>query len=242
MKVFLCSDSWISFFTAVFYAFFETDSILSSNKNLHLTLDSIVKEIDGNFEKAQRIRNAINKYDTEALSDVMFALRSCDESKEQKIFNYIKRLINTKSPIKNAFNLPEVVEFNEILYKITGEIHRLKGLLRFMEIENGVLYAPYSPDNDVTENLMPHFAARFKCEKFIIHDVKRKTAGIYNGYEWVICEIGETEIFLSENEKFFEILWKKYYNSVNIKERPHEKQMKKSMPVRYWKYLPEKKL
>lgn len=51
---------------------------------------------------------------------------------------------------------------------------------------------------------------------------------------------GEADIYLSEQEKAFESLWKKYYKAVDIKERPHENQMKRSMPVRYWKFLPEK--
>ena len=109
-----------------------------------------------------------------------------------------------------------------------------------MECSGGVLYAPYSPDNDITDLLMPHFAARLKLP-FIIHDIKRKIAGIYNGTEWVTTYADNAEICLSENEKAFENLWKRYYKSVNIEERPHIKQMKGYMPVRYWKFLPEKK-
>ena len=242
MNVFLCDSSPCSFFTAVFDAFREKDCILTSDKNLQLTFDSRIILVEENFEKSQRIQKAIEKYDREALSDVLFALHSGKESKEQTIFGYIKILLNKKASVKKAYNLPEVVEFNELLYEITGEIHRIKGLLRFTECASGVLYAPYSPDNDITESLMPHFTARFKSEKFIIHDTARKIAGVYNGSETMICRISENEIYISENEKIIETLWKRYYNFVNIKERPHEKQMKKSMPVRYWKYLPEKNL
>lgn len=109
-----------------------------------------------------------------------------------------------------------------------------------MESKDGVLYAPYSPDNDITDLIMPHFAERMKSERFVIHDTKRKFAGMYDGREWIICGVGEAEIYLSEYEQAFKNLWKKYYSAVNIKERPHEKQMKSYMPVRYWKYLPEK--
>ena len=136
--------------------------------------------------------------------------------------------------------MPEVIEFNDLLYKVTGEVHRLKGFLRFMESADGTLYAPYSPDNDITDMLMPHFAERLNSP-FVIHDLKRKIAGMYNGKEWITGYVGEAEIYLSEYERAFENLWKKYYKAVNIKERPHEKQMKGYMPVRYWKFLPEKK-
>ena len=89
---------------------------------------------------------------------------------------------------------------------------------------------------------MRHFASRLKNERFVIHDVKRKIAGMYNGHEWIMNYVGEAEVYLSEYERAFENLWKKYYLAVNIEERPHEKQMKRSMPVRYWKFLPQKNL
>ena len=109
-----------------------------------------------------------------------------------------------------------------------------------MECAGGVLYAPYSPDNNITVLLMAHFAVRLKSEKFVIHDLNRKIAGMYDGREWIMGYAGKADIYLSEQEKAFESLWKKYYKAVDIKERPHEKQMKRSMPVRYWKFLPEK--
>ena len=191
------------------------------------------------YRKVRQSTARSEKYGAE--NDVLSALKSCDTRKEQVCFAYVKQLTELKKSIKNAFNLPEVVDFNDILYKITGETHRLKGLLRFKETAGGVLYAPYSPDNDITDLLTPHFAARLRSEKFIIHDINRGIAGLYDGRGWIITHVGEAEICLSDSELAFEGLWKKYYKSVNIESRPHERQMKRSMPVRYWKFLPEKK-
>ena len=241
MKIFICDGTPDGFFTAVFGAFNISDCIITSNREVQLSLDSEIVRIEADYTKSERVKTAINRADREALADIAFVLRSCDSLKEQTAFEYIKALMKKKAPVKNAYNLPEVVDFNDILYKVTGEIHRLKGLLRFMESANGAFYAPYSPDNDITELLMPHFAERFKSERFVIHDLKRKLAGMYNGHEWIMGYAGEAEIYLSEYERTFETLWKKYYRSINVTERPHEKQMKSSMPVRYWKYLPEKR-
>ena len=160
-----------------------------------LSLDSEIVRIEADYTKSERVKTAINRADREALADIAFVLRSCDSLKEQTAFEYIKALMKKKAPVKNAYNLPEVVDFNDILYKVTGEIHRLKGLLRFMESANGAFYAPYSPDNDITELLMPHFAERFKSERFVIHDLKRKLAGMYNGHEWIMGYAGEAEIY-----------------------------------------------
>lgn len=241
MKVFISDGTADGFFTAVFDAFKEKACVITSDSALQLTLDSEIVRINTDFEKSERVKNAINRYDGNASDDIMLALRSCNGLKEQTAFEYIKRLLERKTPVKKAYNLPEVIEFNDVLSKVTGEAHKLKGFLRFMESSGGILYAPYSPDNDITELIMPHFAARFRSERFVIHDLKRKIAGMYDGNEWVICGAGEAEVYLTEYERSFETLWKKYYKAVNIESRPHEKQMKNSMPVRYWKYLPEKK-
>ena len=240
MKIFITDGTPSTFFTAVFDAFREKECVITSDRQVQLSFDSEVIRVGCDEQKCERVRNGIAKYDRLAEEEIALALRSCDPLKEQTAFEYIRKLMNVKAPVRKMLNAPEVIEFNDIVYKVTGETHRLKGFLRFMENSAGVLYAPYSPDNNITDLLMEHFAERLKSEKFVIHDLKRKIAGMYDGNEWIMGYAGEAEVYLSEYERTFENLWKKDYNSVNIKERPHEKQMKGYMPVRYWKFLPEK--
>lgn len=241
MKIFITDGSHSAFFTAVFDAFREKDAVITSDENVQLSLESEIIKVCGDNEKCGRVLNGISRYDKYAEEEITLALRSCDPLKEQTAFGYIKKLMSFKAPIRKMLSLTETIELNELVYKVNGETHRLKGLLRFIEGKDGALYAPYSPDNDITDLLMRHFSERLKSERFVIHDIKRKIAGIYDGNEWIMGYAGEAEIYLSEYERAFENLWKKYYKAVNISERPHEKQMKGSMPVRYWKFLPEKK-
>ena len=239
MKIYITDGSVISFFTAVFNAF-KTNCIITSDNNIQLALDSEIVRVHPDIEKFERVRAGIARYDEYAEKEITLVLRSCDTHREQIAFEYIKKLIEIKAPIRKRLSLAEVIKFNDILHRVTYETHKITGFLRFMECSDGVLYAPYSPDNDITDLLMRHFSERLKCERFIIHDIRRKIAGIYNCRKWTLCYADEAEICLSENEKAFENLWKKYYKAVNIEERPHEKQMKGYMPVRYWKFLPEK--
>ncbi len=239
MIYYFCDGTPESFFTAVFDAY-NKECFITSDSEIQLSLGCETVRVLADAEKCRRVLQGLKKYDRNAEEDILTALRNCSAQKEQVCFLYIKCIFERKTAIKNAYSLPAVVDFNDLLYKITGETHRLKGLLRFKETANGTFYAPYSPDNNITDLLMPHFAARFKAEKFVIHDIERGIAGLYNGEYWITAHIGKAEICLSENESTFESLWKEYYKSVNVKERPHEKQMKRSMPVRYWKFLPEK--
>lgn len=240
MKIFITNGSLESFFTAVFDAFSKGNCLISSDNQIQLTLDSEIIRVDSDTIKCERVKKGIAKYDLYAEREIVLVLKSCDKLKEQTAFEYIKKIMQIKAPLRKRLSLSEVIAFNDILYKVTGEAHKLKGFLRFMECAGGVLYAPYSPDNDITDLLMLHFAERLKSEKFIIHDLKRQIAGIYNGRDWIVGYADRADVCLSENEKAFENLWQKYYKAVNIEERPHEKQMKGYMPVRYWKFLPEK--
>lgn len=240
MKIFITDGTVTAFFTAVFDAYREKECIITSDTQIQLSFDSEVIRVTGDREKNERVQTAVEKYDKYAIDEIVLSLRSGDTLKEQIAFEYLKKLMQVKTPINKMLSLPQVIEFDELVKRVTFEVHRCKGFLRFMESQEGVLYAPYTPDNDITDLLMPHFAERFKSERFVIHDLKRKIAGMYDGNEWVTGFAGEAEVYLSEYERAFKNLWKKYYNSVNIKERPHIKQMKGYMPVRYWKFMPEK--
>lgn len=77
---------------------------------------------------------------------------------------------------------PDILGVHEASLRVGREAHRFLGWLRFSEIQ-GVLYAVYEPEADLTCLIMPHFADRFRKERFVIHDLGRKKAGVYaNGY------------------------------------------------------------
>lgn len=241
MTYFLVDGSEDCFYTAVFDAYKNKDCLITSERDVQLGLGFEVFDVVTDENKAARVRAKINALDRGAAEDITLLLKSCNPLKESVAFEYIRLIIESGGAVRGMLANPTVIEMTEIRTRVFGEAHRLKGLLRFMENADGVLYAPYSPDNDITEILAVHFAARFGAQPFVIHDIKRKLAALYDGNEIVMTRADDAEIYLSEYESYFQNLWKQYYNSVNIASRPHEKQMRGSMPVRYWKFLPEKR-
>ncbi len=240
MTYYLTDGTADCFYTAVFDAYTDKDCIITSEKNVQIGLGYELKEVQTDSEKAERVKRKLDALDGSAVDDVNIMLRSCDPLRENAAFAYIKLIVKHGGSVRSMQADPRVLEAMDIHGKVTGELHKLKGFLRFMENADGVLYAPYSPDNDITDLLALHFAARLGAQKFVIHDVKRKIAALYDGEEIVMTRVKNAEIYLSEYERYFENLWRQYYKSVNILSRPHEKQMKGYMPVRYWKFLPEK--
>lgn len=240
MKYFIVDGSEGSFYTAVFYAYKEKDCAITSESDLQMSLDGELVEIKEETDKAQRVKNKLYLLDKNAPYDVTILLLSNDKKKELTAFRYIKLIIENKGAVRSMLAHPTVMAMTDIRSRVLKELDRMKGFLRFMENADGVLYAPYSPDNDITALIAPHFTRRFGNQKFVIHDVKRKIAALYDGREIFVSKVEGADIYLSKYEKTFEALWKQYYKSVNISSRPHEKQMKGYMPVRYWKFLPEK--
>lgn len=76
------------------------------------------------------------------------------------------------------------------LDKLSGlapkEARFLLQFIRFARMDNGVYYARITPDNDVVALLMPDFADRYRTMPFLIHDVNRQIAGIYDTREWYL--------------------------------------------------------
>ena len=108
-----------------------------------------------------------------------------------------------------------------------------------METESGALYAPFSPDNDICDLLLPHCRNRLPQFPFVIHDVKRKKAAVYDGANCFVAPLEEANVLLSADEAAWLSLWKRYYKAVNIPQGARPKQMRGYMPARYWSFLPE---
>lgn len=139
----------------------------------------------------------------------------------------------------NFYTHEKVLPVNEIYKRVAREEHRVLGILRFSDI-GGILYAKYSPDNDISVLLADHFADRYKYEKFIIFDEKRKKAVVYADNVWEIKEnINIDNVEFSSNEDMIHRLWKQYFTDLAIKERKNIKLQFQFAPARYRKNMTE---
>lgn len=242
MNIYLTDGTPAGFYTALFSAYADSDCLVTSLKDVQLCFGGVPVPIKTEEAKAERVLKKLRQYDKHAEEEISVILRLGDDGREQIALNYARRIIDLRAPARARLSEPAVLAAREAARKVRGETHRLTGFLRFMEGKNGIYYAPFEPDNDILEMLVPHFMQRLKNQPFIIHDTKRKKAALYNTRECAyVCTDDKVNVSVSDYEQLFQNLWQEYYRSVNIAERPHEKQMKGYMPVRYWKYMPEKK-
>ena len=227
-----------AFLTAFLLAFDDKDAyITSSQKQLILGQDSVFVKADS--VRAKKAESRLLEFDRECMEDLFLLLRSGENTREQTAFRYLKLLAEQKRPVRKMLAEDAVLAATECIRRVTFEIHRLHGFVRFMESDSGALYAPVAPDNDIVDLLVPHFRTRLPEYPFVLHDVPRRKAAVYDGQNTFLAPLERAEIALSADEKEWQALWRRYYHSVNIPSRERLKQMRGYMPVRYWRFMPE---
>ncbi|MBO5046092.1 MAG: TIGR03915 family putative DNA repair protein [Clostridia bacterium] len=227
------------FLTALVVAFCDENAFLTS-KQKQLTLGEDCMFISADAQKAKKAEARLLQADKQSMSDLTTLLRSSDPNNAQIAFRYLQLVAKEKKPVRNMLANGDVVAATECMQRVTWELHRLKGFVRFMESASGALYAPLSPDHDICDLLLPHFRARLPEFPFVLHDVSRKKAAVYDGKNSFLAPLDRADVLLSADERAWQSLWRKYYQSVNIPSRERLKQMRGYLPVRYWKFLPEK--
>ncbi len=242
MRALYCTDgSPEGFYTAVFDGWKFDNAYIFSCPTLQTALGDVWVDVVSDAEKTRRVLKKLSLVDRRALFELDCILRTPNPEREQIAFEYLRLIVKSNAPARERLTEKSVRRAIELAKTVTAEAHRLKGFLRFQETLGGAFYAPCSPDNDVVDLLMPHFVARFKTVPFVIHDIKRRLAGIYDGNDQIVTPTPkDAEIVLTEREDGFSRLWKKYYDSVYIPARANARQMKAYMPTRYWKFMTEK--
>lgn len=227
-----------SFLTAFPLAFRDEEAVLTSRRK-QLPLGQSVLFVSPDGARARRAEERLLSFDQGCMKELDYLLRNGEDDCEQIAFRYLKFLAQKKRPVRDMLAEEAVLDATECIRRVTFEIHRLHGFVRFMESESGALYAPLSPDHDVVDLLVPHFRARLPEYPFVLHDVGRKKAAVYDGKNSFLAPLDRAEVALSANETEWQALWRRYYKSVNIPERERLRQMRGYMPVRYWKFMPE---
>lgn len=211
----------------------DVDEISEKTRQIDFFADKI--EVEADKEKADRVKNSVIKnFKFSFYNDMIRAFSSCNEEKEIVIARTLKKLYTHGFSYINSAD-SDVVKFRNILQRLSREVHAYKGLLRFNEYD-GILFAKFTPENDILNYVYNHFKKRLKNEKFIIADTKRKKAVLHSGHGEFI-DFTEAKDFKIEDE--YVDLWREFYDSIGIEERKSEKLRISNMPKKYWKNLPE---
>ncbi|MBP3916135.1 MULTISPECIES: TIGR03915 family putative DNA repair protein [unclassified Clostridium] len=244
MIEFLYDGSLEGLFTAIFYAYpYKDDCTINKPENHIPSLLNEIKEIPTESDKFKRVYNSIiQKLNGKVLNNVYYLYLSEIDGVENIILDYLKLCYKYGTNINLAKNNDTIILVDKYYKKVAQEAHMFTGFVRFKEIAPLSFYAQIEPVYNILPIILNHFTLRFSDQNFIIHDLKREKAIMYNKESSIITDLSKDEGYLLSNlnnDENFESLWKTFYKSVNIKERENSKLRNQHMPKRYWNHLTE---
>jgi len=191
--------------------------------------------------KANKVMEAVQqKLGDEVFQTIMYAFFSEDVNVGTIIYRFIKVAFKIGPSCLGYRAHDDIGPVLDLYLGVDREAHLLLGLIRFVELDSGILYSQFEGSSNVISILGSHFFGRLSGEQWVLHDIKRSSAVICDGESWVIREVQIPEdITLHEREELFQNLWKTYFKHIAIKERVNPKLQMQNMPKRYWKYLIE---
>jgi probable DNA metabolism protein len=260
MHIFIYDGSFAGFLSTVFDSYEKKIKICKIFKKDAYQPDAFsnVTEVISDDAKAERVWKSLrNKISKGALYNLFSCYLSEEAGIEQAMFLYIQSIFSSPENIEKDFGNDAVLKVAQTSKKVFREKHRFEAFIRFQLLKDGLYFAPAEPDFNILPLIIPHFKARFKDQRWLIYDVKRKY-GIY----FDLLNVSSVSLNPLENptsnplvnpasgyiqekllhpdEKSFQVLWKEYFKSSNISSRKNLKLHIQHMPHRYWKYLTEK--
>lgn len=204
-----------------------------------------------NAEWAQRVVVGIKKKCSEKTATL---LQKCFLSElpeiSMLIYGFIRKAMLSPLDISDNYADEVVLKLHQTKKKVDREVHRMHAFVRFQRTKDDIYYAVIEPDFNVLPLIGNHFEERYPAQQWMIYDSQRKY-GIYYDLKKVsfITFQDDTKLalrqlsegVLAQNEPDYQILWKSYFDSVNIPERRNMKLHLQHVPKRYWKYLSEKR-
>ncbi len=236
--IYLLDGKKETFLTAFLLAYRDEEALFAE-KVFQLALGQRPVRVQADPARAKRAEQRLLQLDARCMRDLDLLLRSGETRRLQIALAYFRLIAARKGPVRGMAAEDAVAEACDCMRRVTLEAHRLKGFVRFSESASGALYAPLAPDNDVCDLLMPHFCLRLGKIPFVLHDVARQKAAVWDGHSRFSAPLERATVLLSADEDGWQALWKRYYRSVNIPSRERIRQMKQYLPVRYWKFMPE---
>lgn len=204
----------------------------------------------------QRLSGVISKL---VLMDIVYCFLSEEKGIEKTLLGFVRLLLTKGEGAASNYSDPNVLKVRRLSDKVSHEIERLHGFIRFRKLRSGVFYAVVEPDYNIIQFLAPHFTARFADQAWLIHDRKRGTGIYYDGNNCrflpslsVLPELisasspyspdskQQASDLFDEQESRYQEIWNLYFQEIAIAERKNERAQKQRMPVRYWRYLVEK--
>ena len=164
---------------------------------------------------------------------------TCLPEKELDLLALIRRGLREGDRVRLDLSDPVIARVNLALTKMWTEWDHLKGFVRFSDLD-GFLVGEIEPKNRVLPLLRPHFCDRMYNETFLLYDRAHREALVHRPGQWAIVPMESFRMAApSAEEAQYRRLWKRFYDTIEIKERRNPRLRMSNMPKRYWETMTE---
>jgi DNA polymerase len=133
---------------------------------------------------------------------------------------------------------PLVLQLLRMRKQVRFDRHKMTAFVRFRRTTDGSYIAWYEPEHHIGEFALPYFVRRYAEMEWAL--LMPEVSFYWNKSELLTGAGVASDPF--DGEDGIEELWKGYYAAIFNPARVKVKMMKREMPVRYWKTLPETEL
>ena len=248
--VFNCEDSLEGVFTAIYTSYElkcdHSTTCIRTYAEDNIELFSEYINVNADNEKSLKVARTVNNtFGRQCYIMICQCLASFSSDKANSVYHMIVKGLSSrnKSNLINDLSDEYINRVFVMARESNNEILHLRGFLRFEELSNGVLFSKIGPKNNILTFLAPHFADRLPNENFVIYDEIRQIFVIHPAFKsWIVVTgdyLTDNELIKSADEEVYSSLFRKFCNSVAIKERRNIRLQTQMLPLRFQKYMME---
>ncbi len=182
---------------------------------------------------AQRVYRSLVKLSPTAVQIIRRGFLTCMQDKEQHLYALIRKLYQEgcgflRNPADEVY-----YPVMKALRHLNGELEKLRGFVRFSDY-SGVLGGEIQPKNRVLPLLRKHFCDRYANETFFLYDRTYHDLLLYSEGHFQIVTVDSLELHPpGEEELHYRKLWKRFFETIEIKERHNLRCQNNFLPKRY---------
>lgn len=236
-----CYDgSFEGFLCCVFesYAMREVPTAICCDEDFVPTLFAS-RTVPTDRDHALRVYRKVSRLSPRAAELLRRGFLTCLPERELHLYRLVQKLLEEGPRFLGNLSDPVLYPVARAVRHLEGEVHLLKGFTRFSDL-GGVLGGEIEPRNRVLPLLRGHFCARYLNDRFFLYDRTHREALFYAAGRAVIRPLADFQMAPpDETEASYRLLWKRFYDTVAIKERYNPKCRMTNMPKRYWGTMTE---
>ncbi len=188
---------------------------------------------------AERVAASLRKISPEVLPLLRRVFLTCMPEKELAIYRFVSRLYQEGKPYLTRLSDDAYQPLLRAVRNLSTEVEHLRGFLRF-SVYGETLGAVIEPKNRVLPLLRGHFCERCHEESFFIYDRTHREALLYAGGRSRIVPLDGFEPAPPDAEEVaYRMLWRRFYDTIAIRERTNPRLRMTHMPKRYWAQMTE---